>query len=153
MRDKRNMMGDNREPRGSVLISVRLLLYLHVTRPAPFVVFFRSSWLLVSDAPTLPCCRDRFGEQACQSLSRSQPEIFERRCLADHDFNTLDCCAECRNYITTREELSFLEKSTLLDNINAENTRTLMKAPQLCKDKHSLTFCRRFKLSGMGKFR
>uniref|UniRef100_A0A183FVA3 DB domain-containing protein n=1 Tax=Heligmosomoides polygyrus TaxID=6339 RepID=A0A183FVA3_HELPZ len=74
--------------------------------------------LITADTPLLPCCRDRFGEQSCQALRRTQPAQFEKRCLNDHDFNTISCCA-----------------------------------PVVCRDKHSLSFCRRFKASGMGKFR
>ncbi|PAV58588.1 hypothetical protein WR25_18681 [Diploscapter pachys] len=88
---------------------------------------------------SLPCCRDRFGEQACQSLRKAQPDQFEKRCLSDHDFSAIDCCAECRRYI---------EKN----NIHPDSAKVVSKAPALCRDKHSVVFCRRFKNSGMGKF-
>ncbi|ULT89624.1 hypothetical protein L3Y34_008208 [Caenorhabditis briggsae] len=87
----------------------------------------------------LPCCRDRFGEQACQSLRKAQPALFEKRCLTDHDFSSIDCCGECRKYIERNK-------------ISSENSRSLQKAPAMCKDKHSIGFCRRFKASGMGKY-
>ncbi|ETN82807.1 hypothetical protein NECAME_07753 [Necator americanus] len=95
--------------------------------------------LIYSDTPSLPCCRDRFGEQSCQGLRKAQPALFEKRCLNDHDFHTLDCCAECRKYIE-------------LHKIHPENTKLLQKAPIVCRDKHSLNFCRRFKARGLGKF-
>ncbi|CAI5449949.1 unnamed protein product [Caenorhabditis angaria] len=88
---------------------------------------------------SLPCCRDRFGEQACQSLRKSQPAYFEKRCLSDHDFSSIDCCGECRKYIER-------------NNISLDNSRAVQKAPALCKDKHSISFCRRFKTVGMGKY-
>lgn len=91
------------------------------------------------NTPLLPCCRDRFGEQSCQALRRTQPAQFEKRCLNDHDFNTISCCAECRKYIK-------------FHNIHPENSKSLLRAPVVCRDKHSLSFCRRFKASGMGKF-
>ncbi|CAI2354358.1 unnamed protein product [Caenorhabditis sp. 36 PRJEB53466] len=87
----------------------------------------------------LPCCRDRFGEQACQSLRKAQPALFEKRCLSDHDFSAIDCCGECRKYIERNK-------------ISSENSRSLQKAPTVCRDKHSISFCRRFKASGMGKY-
>ncbi|KAK5985066.1 hypothetical protein GCK32_005811 [Trichostrongylus colubriformis] len=90
-------------------------------------------------SPTLPCCRDRLGEQSCQALRRTHPSQFEKRCLNDHDFHTLGCCAECRSYIK-------------LHSIQPENSKSLLKAPIICRDKHSLSFCRRFKASGMGKY-
>ncbi|XGW02052.1 hypothetical protein V3C99_014259 [Haemonchus contortus] len=93
----------------------------------------------VADIPSLPCCRDRFGEQSCQALRKAQPAHFEKRCLNDHDFHTLGCCAECRKYIE-------------LNSIQPENSKSLLKAPVICRDKHSLSFCRRFKASGMGKY-
>lgn len=39
-----------------------------------------------------------------------------------------------------------------LDKISSENSRSLQKAPTVCRDKHSISFCRRFKASGMGKY-
>ncbi|CAI4223283.1 unnamed protein product [Auanema sp. JU1783] len=68
-----------------------------------------------------------------------EEEASHLRCLNDHDFHTLDCCAECRSYIENHK-------------IHPDNARQLFKAPSLCKDKHSLKFCRRFKSSGLGKF-
>ncbi|CAJ0929624.1 unnamed protein product, partial [Mesorhabditis belari] len=91
------------------------------------------------DAATLPCCRDRFGEQACQSLRKTQPATFEKRCLGDHDFHTIDCCLECRRYIEN-------------NNIHPDNARAVLRAPIVCRDKHSIAFCRRFKESGLGKY-
>ncbi|TKR86649.1 hypothetical protein L596_011197 [Steinernema carpocapsae] len=87
----------------------------------------------------LPCCRDRFGQFACQALRKSQPATFEKRCLSDHDFHTIDCCMECRSYIENNK-------------IDPDNARSLFKAPQVCKDKRSIFFCRKFKTNGIGKF-
>ncbi|CAD6187096.1 unnamed protein product [Caenorhabditis auriculariae] len=101
---------------------------------------FRTSFIQIFDnTASLPCCRDRFGEQACQSLRKTHPALFEKRCLSDHDFHSIDCCSECRRYIVKNK-------------ISAENARVLFKAPSLCRDKHSVSFCRRFKATGMGKY-
>ncbi|VDD97924.1 unnamed protein product [Enterobius vermicularis] len=39
-----------------------------------------------------------------------------------------------------------------IDRIHPDNARTIFKAPVMCKDKHSISFCRRFKNNGMGKY-
>uniref|UniRef100_A0AC34FKK1 ShKT domain-containing protein n=1 Tax=Panagrolaimus sp. ES5 TaxID=591445 RepID=A0AC34FKK1_9BILA len=87
----------------------------------------------------LPCCRDGIGQLACQGLRKYQAAFFELRCLKDHDFHTTLCCMECRNYIETHK-------------IHPDNAKAIFKAPILCKDVRSLTFCRRFKDHGIGKF-
>uniref|UniRef100_A0A914WTA5 ShKT domain-containing protein n=1 Tax=Plectus sambesii TaxID=2011161 RepID=A0A914WTA5_9BILA len=87
----------------------------------------------------LPCCRNQFGTLACRGLRRSQADIFEYRCLNDHDFHTIDCCMECRDYIETHK-------------IHPQNAKPIFKAPWHCKDTHSFAFCRKFRTSGMGKY-
>uniref|UniRef100_A0A1I7ZHN7 ShKT domain-containing protein n=1 Tax=Steinernema glaseri TaxID=37863 RepID=A0A1I7ZHN7_9BILA len=94
--------------------------------------------MLSLDVATLPCCRDRLGEIACQAIRKTNPAHFEKRCLGDHDFH-MSCCKECRNYIENHK-------------IHPENARSLFRAPQFCRDKRSLAFCRRFKTNGLGKF-
>ncbi|KAE9556613.1 hypothetical protein FO519_000019 [Halicephalobus sp. NKZ332] len=88
---------------------------------------------------SLPCCRDGIGQIACQALRRHQGSSFEKRCLNDNDFHTTLCCMECRNYIETHK-------------IHPDNAKLIFKAPSMCKDKHSVAFCRKFKDYGMGKF-
>uniref|UniRef100_A0A914EB74 ShKT domain-containing protein n=1 Tax=Acrobeloides nanus TaxID=290746 RepID=A0A914EB74_9BILA len=65
--------------------------------------------------------------------------IFEKRCLNDHDFHTIDCCMECRNYIETHK-------------IHPDNAKQIFKAPLACKDNRSIVFCRSFKDQGIGKY-
>ncbi|KAK0411367.1 hypothetical protein QR680_005619 [Steinernema hermaphroditum] len=93
---------------------------------------------LVADVAALPCCRDRLGEIACQAIRKTQAALFEKRCLNDHDFH-MNCCSQCRSYIEHNK-------------IHPENARPLFKAPQFCRDKRSIVFCRKFKTDGIGKF-
>ncbi|KIH64056.1 hypothetical protein ANCDUO_05636 [Ancylostoma duodenale] len=58
--------------------------------------------------PSLPCCRDRFGEQSCQALRKAQPAMFEKRvchsfllrCMITYVGYAAQCSRAVRRQIT-----------------------------------------------------